>query len=139
MATVFNSPAELKSALGKQLGKSEWLEITQAPDVTNVDALECLTNINWDLAFFSNPALQDLDGLANLRHIEFLLRMDGEHPALTSVAGLRGLTEVPNVDIGDYPNLPQCELDALTAAWESNGIEPVGLSVAPGNPDGVCE
>ena len=29
MATVFNSPAELKAAVGKQLGKSEWMEITQ--------------------------------------------------------------------------------------------------------------
>ena len=29
MATVFQSPAELASAVGKQLGKSDWLEITQ--------------------------------------------------------------------------------------------------------------
>lgn len=29
MATVFNSPNELKEAVGKQLGHSEWLEITQ--------------------------------------------------------------------------------------------------------------
>jgi acyl dehydratase len=29
MATVFNSPAELKAAVGKQLGKSDWMEITQ--------------------------------------------------------------------------------------------------------------
>ena len=29
MATVFNSPAELKAAVGKPLGKSEWMEITQ--------------------------------------------------------------------------------------------------------------
>jgi acyl dehydratase len=29
MATVFQSPAELASAIGKPLGKSEWLEITQ--------------------------------------------------------------------------------------------------------------
>jgi len=27
---IFNSPAELKSAVGKQLGESEWLEIDQA-------------------------------------------------------------------------------------------------------------
>jgi acyl dehydratase len=30
MATVFNSPAELEAAVGKNLGSSEWLEITQA-------------------------------------------------------------------------------------------------------------
>jgi acyl dehydratase len=29
MATVFDSPAELESAVGKQLGHSEWLEIDQ--------------------------------------------------------------------------------------------------------------
>jgi acyl dehydratase len=29
MATVFQSPAELASAVGKQLGKSDWLEISQ--------------------------------------------------------------------------------------------------------------
>ncbi len=29
MATVFNSPAELKDAVGKHLGYSDWLEITQ--------------------------------------------------------------------------------------------------------------
>ena len=29
MATVFKSPAELKSAVGKHLGYSDWLEITQ--------------------------------------------------------------------------------------------------------------
>ncbi len=29
MATVFNSPAELKDAIGKHLGYSDWLEITQ--------------------------------------------------------------------------------------------------------------
>jgi acyl dehydratase len=29
MATVFASPAELEAALGKPLGKSDWLEITQ--------------------------------------------------------------------------------------------------------------
>jgi acyl dehydratase len=29
MATVFNSPAELEAAVGKNLGSSEWLEITQ--------------------------------------------------------------------------------------------------------------
>jgi len=29
MATVFNSPAELESAVGKNLGSSDWLEITQ--------------------------------------------------------------------------------------------------------------
>jgi acyl dehydratase len=29
MATRFESPAELQSAIGKQLGKSDWLEITQ--------------------------------------------------------------------------------------------------------------
>ncbi|MCH7837356.1 MAG: MaoC family dehydratase [Chloroflexi bacterium] len=30
MPMIFNSPAELKSAVGKQLGVSEWLEIDQA-------------------------------------------------------------------------------------------------------------
>ena len=30
MATVFHSPNELESAIGKHLGHSEWLEITQA-------------------------------------------------------------------------------------------------------------
>jgi len=29
MATVFESPSELKSAVGKALGKSDWLQITQ--------------------------------------------------------------------------------------------------------------
>ena len=29
MTTRFQSPAELESAIGKQLGKSDWLEITQ--------------------------------------------------------------------------------------------------------------
>ena len=29
MATVFNSPAELEGAVGKNLGSSDWLEITQ--------------------------------------------------------------------------------------------------------------
>jgi len=29
MATVFNSPDELKAAVGKPLGKSEWMEVTQ--------------------------------------------------------------------------------------------------------------
>ena len=29
MATVFNHPAELSGAVGKQLGHSDWLEITQ--------------------------------------------------------------------------------------------------------------
>jgi acyl dehydratase len=29
MPTVFENPAELKNAVGKQLGQSEWLEITQ--------------------------------------------------------------------------------------------------------------
>ena len=29
MATVFETPADLKSAVGKKLGESEWLEITQ--------------------------------------------------------------------------------------------------------------
>ena len=29
MATVFASPSELKGAVGKQLGQSDWLEITQ--------------------------------------------------------------------------------------------------------------
>jgi acyl dehydratase len=29
MPTIFNSPAELKDAVGKQLGVSEWLEIDQ--------------------------------------------------------------------------------------------------------------
>ena len=29
MATVFQNPAELKAAVGKQLGKSDWMEITQ--------------------------------------------------------------------------------------------------------------
>ena len=29
MATVFNSPAELEGAVGKHLGSSDWLEITQ--------------------------------------------------------------------------------------------------------------
>ena len=29
MATVFESPAELESAVGKNLGSSDWLEITQ--------------------------------------------------------------------------------------------------------------
>jgi acyl dehydratase len=29
MATVFDSPAELKAAVGKPLGHSEWLEVTQ--------------------------------------------------------------------------------------------------------------
>ena len=29
MATVFNSPAELEAAVGKNLGASDWLEITQ--------------------------------------------------------------------------------------------------------------
>jgi acyl dehydratase len=29
MATVFHTPAELASAIGKPLGKSDWLEITQ--------------------------------------------------------------------------------------------------------------
>lgn len=29
MATVFNSPAELEGAVGKSLGSSDWLEITQ--------------------------------------------------------------------------------------------------------------
>ena len=29
MPTVFKSPAELASAIGKPLGKSEWLTITQ--------------------------------------------------------------------------------------------------------------
>jgi acyl dehydratase len=29
MATVFETPAELKDAVGRQLGKSDWLEITQ--------------------------------------------------------------------------------------------------------------
>ena len=30
MATIFNSPADLEAAVGKQLGVSEWLEIDQA-------------------------------------------------------------------------------------------------------------
>lgn len=30
MATIFNNPAELKDAIGKHLGVSEWLEIDQA-------------------------------------------------------------------------------------------------------------
>ncbi len=30
MATVFTTPAELKNAVGKHLGSSDWLEITQA-------------------------------------------------------------------------------------------------------------
>ena len=30
MTTIFNSPSELESAVGKQLGVSEWLEIDQA-------------------------------------------------------------------------------------------------------------
>ena len=29
MGTIFETPEELKDAVGKQLGKSEWLEITQ--------------------------------------------------------------------------------------------------------------
>jgi acyl dehydratase len=29
MSTIFETPSELKDAVGKQLGKSEWLEITQ--------------------------------------------------------------------------------------------------------------
>ena len=29
MATVFEKPADLKSAVGRQLGHSEWLEVTQ--------------------------------------------------------------------------------------------------------------
>ena len=29
MATIFNTPAELKTAVGKHLGYSDWLEITQ--------------------------------------------------------------------------------------------------------------
>ncbi len=29
MATVFNTPAELEAAVGKNLGSSDWLEITQ--------------------------------------------------------------------------------------------------------------
>jgi len=29
MATIFNTPSELKAAVGKQLGHSDWLEITQ--------------------------------------------------------------------------------------------------------------
>ena len=29
MATVFNTPAELKAAVGKHLGSSDWLTITQ--------------------------------------------------------------------------------------------------------------
>jgi acyl dehydratase len=29
MPTVFNTPAELKTAIGRQLGHSDWLEVTQ--------------------------------------------------------------------------------------------------------------
>ena len=29
MPTVFNTPAELKTAVGQQLGRSDWLEVTQ--------------------------------------------------------------------------------------------------------------
>ena len=29
MATIFNTPADLKTAVGQQLGSSEWLEMTQ--------------------------------------------------------------------------------------------------------------
>jgi len=29
MPTVFNAPAELKTAVGQQLGRSDWLEVTQ--------------------------------------------------------------------------------------------------------------
>ena len=38
MATVFNTPADLKSAVGQHLGYSEWLEITQDRINTFADA-----------------------------------------------------------------------------------------------------
>lgn len=38
MATIFNNPAELKDAIGKHLGVSEWLEIDQARIDTFADA-----------------------------------------------------------------------------------------------------
>jgi acyl dehydratase len=38
MGTVFNEPAELKDAVGKHLGYSEWLEITQERINTFADA-----------------------------------------------------------------------------------------------------
>ena len=38
MATVFNTPAELSSAIGRHLGYSDWLEITQERINTFADA-----------------------------------------------------------------------------------------------------
>ena len=38
MATVFNTPADLKNAVGQHLGYSEWLEITQDRINTFADA-----------------------------------------------------------------------------------------------------
>jgi hypothetical protein len=89
-----------------------------SPDLTNLNGLESIESINYDLIIYNNVSLADLDGLTNLRLVGFDLKII-QNDVLASIAGLDNLIAITgdSIEIIWNPGL-----DDLTPLYGTNVI-----------------
>ena len=89
-----------------------------SPDLTNLNGLESIEAINYNLIIYNNLLLTDLDGLTNLRMVGWNLKII-ENDVLASIAGLDNLIVIAGdkIEIAWNPSL-----DDLTPLYGTDVI-----------------
>lgn len=85
-----------------------WMRI-EGEDITNVDALSTLTNIESSFWIINNDNLENLDGLSNIDSVGVNQTSSqlwlGNNAKLENIEGLNGLTDVSEIKITDNINI----------------------------------
>jgi murein DD-endopeptidase MepM/ murein hydrolase activator NlpD len=85
-----------------------WLRI-EGDDITNLDALNSITNIKSSLWIQNNPNLENIDGLSKIDSIavgQFSAQLKiTNNPKLKNLEGLQGLIETSSIEIFSNENL----------------------------------
>jgi hypothetical protein len=120
--------------------EKDGLLIVGCEGLVSVDGLSNLTSINFgDLILGNNPLLSDIDGLCNLVHLGWRLRIDG-NAVLQNLGGLGNLQEFngDRIVIANNSSLPTCEAWGFVEQMQTLGWS--GATIIEGNWDaGVCE
>jgi hypothetical protein len=87
-----------------------------SPDLTNLNGLESIESINYDLIIYNNLSLTDLDGLTNLKLVGWDLKII-QNDVLASIAGLDNLIRITGDSIEIIWNPA---LDDLTPLYGTN-------------------